>query len=119
MAFGTVNTILNTAPLIIQGATKLVRLLRERRETESVDRESPVSTPVTLEELGNEMSRIHARLDANNQSDIEQIKMIEELARQNEILARSQSRTIKLLRLLSAIAIIALILCLYLLVKSL
>ena len=118
MGFGTVNTILNTAPLIIQGATRLVRLLRERRESELEDHHEGTDEPVTIKDLSEEISRIHSRLDANSQADIEQIKMIEELARQNEILARSQARTIRLMGLLSIVAVIALLLLLYLVTGS-
>jgi len=30
MGLGTINTILNTAPIVIQGATRLIKLIRDQ-----------------------------------------------------------------------------------------
>lgn len=102
---GTLNTILNTAPLIIQGAGKLLKLIRERnqppvRETTDI--------PETLEGLKQEIRRIHARLDAGNDSDLEQIKLIEALAKQNELLATSLQKTGRRLNVITALVAVSL-----------
>ena len=85
MGFGTLNTILNTAPLIIQGATKLIKIIKEREGND----DSEDNMPATLDGLNKEVNQINSRLDANDQFNIEQIKLIEELAKQNESLANS------------------------------
>lgn len=102
VSLGTINTILNTAPIIIQGATRLVRLIKDRNKLED-DNET---MPDTLEGMGKEIERINHRIDAGNESDLEQIKLIEELARQNELLASSLKKTGKQL------VLIAVVLCL-------
>ena len=116
MAFGTLNTILNTAPLIIQGASKLVRLIRER-DTKPDDRGRDI--PASLEGLEQEINRINRRLDDGNESDLEQIKLIQELARQNELLAVSARKTARVLMVISILLIITILLTIYLVIKSL
>ena len=106
MGLGTLNTILNTAPLIIQGATKLVKMIRER---DTVDKPHN-DIPATLEGLKNEIQRINTRLDAGNQSDLEQVNLIEELARQNELLASALKRTSRQLNIITIILVVALLL---------
>ena len=105
MSLGTINAILNTAPTIIQGASKLITLIKNRGSGE----QEPVKDilPETLEGLKNEITRIHQRLDANDNSDVEQIKLIEELARQNESLAESLKKTITYLNLITALSVLA------------
>ena len=115
MAFGTLNTILNTAPLIIQGAGKLVRMIRER-DIEPDDRDRDI--PATLEGLEQEINRINKRLDSGNESDLEQIKLIQELARQNELLAVSARKTARVLMVISILLIITILLTIYLVFKS-
>ena len=110
VAFGTLNTILNTAPLIIQGAGKLVRMIRER-DIKPDDSEQDI--PATLEGLEQEINRINKRLDNSNESDLEQIKLIQELARQNELLAVSARKTARVL------IVISILLTIYLVIKSL
>jgi len=105
MGLGTLNTILNTAPLIIQGASKLIKLIKDRDESEKDG-----DVPSTLEGLKDEISRIHSRLDDNNKSDVEQIKLIEQLAKQNETLAESLRNTIKRQNVVFIIVVIAFIL---------
>ena len=115
MSLGTINTILNTAPLILQGATRLVKLIKERNKIENMEE----SIPVTLEGLAREIEHIHDRIDASNESDLEQIKLIEELARQNELLASSLKKTGRRLTLITGILCLALILVLVLLFRIL
>lgn len=106
MGLGTLNTILNSAPLIIQGATRLVKIIRERKTGNKPDND----IPATLDGLKDEIRRINTRLDAGNESDLEQVNLIEELARQNEILASTLKRTSKQLGVITVILVITLLL---------
>ena len=104
MGLGTLNTILNTAPLIIQGATRLVKLVRER----NIAAEENYTDPVNSEDFREELNRVHKRLDENSESDLEQIKLIEELARQNEALATSLKNNMKWISIIAVLALLAL-----------
>ena len=108
MGLGTLNTILNTAPLIIQGATRLVKIIRDRKPGNQPDKD----IPVTLDSMKDEIRRINTRLDARNESDLEQVNLIEELARQNEMLASTLKRTSKQLSVITVILVITLLLAL-------
>ena len=107
MGLNTLNTILNTAPLIIQGATKLVSMLKHREEKNETE---PYDIPANLDGMKIEIERLHKRLDTHSQSDLEQVKLIEELAKQNEAIATSLRSTVKQLNFFSLLAIIALVL---------
>lgn len=85
MTPGTLTTILNTAQLIVQNADKLTGLIRGRKP-EVPDEDD---LPTTLEGVRNELQRLHRRLDAGDDANVQQLKFIEELARQNELLAES------------------------------
>ena len=113
MGIGTLNTILNTAPLIIQGATKLVKMIRER----DTGKQAHDDIPATVEGLKDEIQRINTRLDAGNESDLEQVNLIEELARQNELLASALKRTNKQLNIITIILVIALLLAVISVIK--
>ena len=63
---GTINTILNTAPVIIQGASKLVKLIRERGEDNKDNDEQ--NLPDTVEGLKQEIAKIETRLAAVDES---------------------------------------------------
>ena len=110
MSFSTINTILNTAPIVIQGATRLIKLIRDEGE----DRNEEI--PETLEGIKSELQRVNQRLDANTQSDLEQIKLIEELAKQNESLAAQLKSTMAQLNRITVVAIVAIMLALLALV---
>ena len=101
----TINTILNTAPLVIKGATRLIRLIRNQGE----DGEAGQAIPATLEGLQREVERLQQRLDDNNKSNIEQVKLIEELARQNASLAAQLKNTMAQLQWLKHVSVAALI----------
>ena len=115
MGLGTLNTILNTAPLIIQGATRLVKMIRERDTGD----QSHNDIPATLEDVKEEIQRINARLDDGNESDLEQVSLIEELAKQNELLASALKRTNKQLSIITVILVITLLLAVFSSVKLL
>lgn len=108
MTPGTLKTILNSAPMIIQGATKLIEIIREREQKP----ENDGTTPVTTEGLKTDIHRLEQQLDANAESDVEQIKLIEQLAKQNETLAATLDKTCTRLNIISLIAIIAVLLAL-------
>jgi len=112
MGLGTLNTILNTAPLIIQGATKLIKIIKDREENESPEDD----IPTTLEGLKKGVNEINSRLDANDKFNIEQIKLIEELAKQNKSLAVSLKKAIAQLNIISIIAVISILFSLFLLI---
>ena len=113
MTPGTINTILNTAPMIIQGAGKLVKLLRERDE-----HDENTNIPDTLDGLKQQTERIEARLDANDESSLAQVKLIEELAKQNEALAASLKKTMTQLTIVSTIAVLSFLLALFTLLTA-
>lgn len=101
----TINTILNTAPLVIKGATRLIRLIRNQGE----DGEAGQEIPATLEGLQREVERLQQRLDDTNKSNIEQVKLIEELARQNASLAAQLKSTMAQLQWLKRVSVAVLI----------
>lgn len=101
----TINTILNTAPLVIKGATRLIKLIRNQ----GGDGEAGQAIPATLEGLQREVERLQQRLDDNNKSNIEQVKLIEELARQNASLAAQLKNTMAQLQWLKRVSLTALI----------
>lgn len=89
MTPSTITTILNSAPMVIQGASKLINLIKEQGASETDNKDE---RKLTLESLKSEIERLESRLDAVDKSNIEQIKLIEELAKQNEALATSMSK---------------------------
>ena len=105
MSLGTINTILNTAPIVMQGATRLIKLIRDQDNNNKPEEE----IPETIEGIKDEVARLHQRLDTNDESNVEQIKLIEELARQNESLAAQLKSTITHLNRITVLAIIAIL----------
>ena len=73
MSLSTINTILNTAPIVIQGATRLIKLIRDQSNNNIPEEE----IPETIEGIKEEVARLHQRLDTNDESNVEQIKLIE------------------------------------------
>lgn len=104
MGLSTINTILNTAPLILQGATRLIELIKDRGKEEN-----PENTPDTLEGIRDEVERLNERLDVNDQSNVEQIKLIEELAKQNASIATQLKKTVTHLNRITVVCFLALI----------
>ncbi len=104
MTPATLNTILKTAPMIIQGAGKLLRLMREREDESPAVRES---LPVTVEGLKQQIKQIEAGLHENYQSDVEQIRLIEQLAKQNESLAETLKQTYRKITVLTYLSVTA------------
>lgn len=100
----TLKTIINNAPLILQGANKLVQMIRDRNREQV-----PPPPAATLEDLDREVRRLEERLQASGNSDLEQVRLIEELARQNETLAESLRRAYRMLTLLTWLSGAALI----------
>ena len=106
MTPGTLKTILNTAPMIIQGASKLIELIRDRDKEAN---EGEISNPDTLVEMKQEITRIETRLNENSRSDVEQIRLIEQLAQQNEALAETLRQTMRRVTVFGILAVVALI----------
>ena len=106
MRLGTINTILNNAPLVIQGAARLIKMIKERNDN---DAESNEDMPATLEGLTVEIEKLNHKLDDNSAADVEQIELIEQLARQNETLAESLKQTLKQQAIITWVAVTALI----------
>ena len=105
MSLATINTILNTAPIVIQGATRLIKLIRDQGKENKTEEE----IPDTIDGIKNEVDRLHQRLDKNDESNVEQIKLIEELAKQNESLAMQLKSTITQLNRITFLAVIAIL----------
>ncbi|MFQ5658910.1 MAG: hypothetical protein ACE5GZ_00680 [Gammaproteobacteria bacterium] len=106
MTPGAIKTILNSAPLIIQGTGKLIQMIRERNDDHSNEVQN---IPMTVEGLKASVEQLEQRLDGNDESNVEQIKLIEQLAKQNEALAESLKKIyirLNLVAILSAIAIV-------------
>lgn len=109
MSLGTINTILNTAPMVIQGATRLIKLIRDQDNDNKPEEE----IPETIEGIKEEVARLHQRLDTNDESNVEQIKLIEELARQNESLATQLKSTVTHLNRITVLTIIAILISIF------
>ena len=107
MTPAALKTILVDAPVIIDSVRRLIDGLRKLTggTTES-------TTPTTLDGLKLELGRMEERLKANSASDVEQLKLIEELARQNEALATSVARLSGRLTAVAILALFALLLSL-------
>ena len=106
MTPATLTTILNSAPMVIQGAGKLIDLIREQT---SGKQETPEREILSLEKLQAEIANLEKRLDSVNESNIEQIKLIEQLARQNEAMAESLAQINRRLNLVTLAAITSLV----------
>jgi hypothetical protein len=103
MTPSTLNTILNSAPMVVQGASKLINLIKEQSNNKPVEEGE---TQLTVENLKTDIDRLEVRLAATDESNIEQIKLIEQLARQNEVMAESVGKSINSLNYLIAISIL-------------
>ena len=103
----TIGTLLNSAPMIIQAAGKLIDLIREREQSAATPAEK---VPVTLDNLEEIIGRLHARLDSMDEASVEQLRLIEQLARQNEALADSLQRQQQRTTFAFVLALVALLL---------
>ena len=103
MTPSTLSTILNSAPMVIQGASKLINLIKEQANSKP---DEEVDDLLTLESLKADIERLELRLDATDESNIEQIKLIEQLAKQNEAMAASMSKSINKVNLITFIVVL-------------
>lgn len=110
----TIKTILVNAPVILDSAARLIAGLRRL----GAAAEPAPDIPATLDGLRRELQQVEERLKANNESDVEQVKLIEQLARQNEALAASLTRLSLRLTALAAIGVVALLLAVLALVLA-
>lgn len=104
MTPSTITTILNSAPLVIQGASKLINLIKEQANKKP---DNDTGEQLTVESLKADVDRLEAHLATTDESNIEQIKLIEQLAKQNEVLAASMSKINRRLNLMSIVAVLA------------
>lgn len=102
----TLGTLLNTAPALIQGASKLIDLIKEKKGGSHKDG----AEAVTPDNLGEVVERLETRLDSADEANVEQIKLIEQLARQNEMLATCLQQILRRLTLVFVLAALALLL---------
>ena len=100
------GTLLNAAPALIQGASKLIDLIKEQKSGRRKDR----AGAVTPDNLGEVVERLEARLDAADEANVEQVKLIEQLARQNELLATCLQQILRRFTLVFILAALALLL---------
>lgn len=100
----TLGTLLNTAPAIIQGASKLIDLIKKRNGGKDK------AEAVTPDNLGEVVERLEARLDSADEANVEQVKLIEQLARQNEMLATCLQQILRRFTLVFILAALALLL---------
>ncbi len=104
MTPATLTTILNSAPMIIQAAGKLLKLMREKESDTDPANET---LPVTIEGLQQQIKQIEAGLHENYESDVEQIRLIEQLAKQNESLAETLKQTYRRVTVLTYLTVVA------------
>lgn len=109
MGLGTINTILNTAPILIQGATKLVQLLKQPKEEPAA---TDYDIPATIDDVKVELEKLHQRLNTQNDASIEQVNLIRGLAEQNKAIASTLRSTTRQLNFISFIAVFALVVAL-------
>lgn len=102
----TLGTLLNTAPALIQGASKLIDLIKEKKGENHKDQ----AEAVTPDNLGEVVERLEARLDSADEANVEQTKLIEQLARQNEMLATCLQQILRRFTLVFILAALALLL---------
>ena len=87
------KTILNSAPIIIQGTSKLIQIIKERNDDQSKQEQD---IPATIEGLKSATERLEQRLDKSDDSDVEQIKLIEQLAVHHVFFVIGHNRDISL-----------------------
>jgi len=105
----TLKTIINSAPLIIQGASKLIQMIKEKGDDKAPEKDD---IPLTIEALKIEVKRLEDHLEDVDVSNVEQIKLIEELAKQNETLANSLKNTLNRLNKITLLSFAAFIIAL-------
>jgi hypothetical protein len=103
----TLNTLINTAQIIMQGADKLMQVVRSRGAAVP-----DYDIPATLEGLRQQLDRVQQRLDADDEAEVEQLRLIEQLAKQNETLTATLQEVTRKTRQANLLAAAALILCL-------
>lgn len=106
------NTIISNAPLLIQGASRLIKVIKQQNDTQE---EMNLDQSLSVESLHTEVQTLHERLNDNHATEIEQTQFIEQLAKQNESLAESLRQVLRrqmLLVILTTLAIISSVLAL-------
>ena len=83
MNLSILNTLLNTAPTLIQGANQLYKIIKQQREKQGADNQ-----PEKPFDIESEIKHLQKRLDNHSEANLEQTRLIEQLAIQNETIAK-------------------------------
>lgn len=108
------RTILLDAPVIVDSVHRLIGGLRKLTGRDA----APPVAPTTFGDVQHELRRMDEQIKANSESDVEQLKLMEELARQNELLAASVSRLSGRVAALAVICVVALLLAVLAFLRS-
>jgi hypothetical protein len=85
----------------METASRLIKMLNKDKGTRE-------NIPTTLDGLRQEIRTLESRLDENSKSDIEQIRLIEELVSQNKTLAETLRQALRKVTILTGLALTAL-----------
>lgn len=105
MNLSILNTLLNTAPSLIQGANQLYKIIKQQRDKQSQSEED-----VPEFNIESEIQLLKQRLDNHSEANLEQTRLIEELAKQNASIAEQLKSTASRLQIISIFSLIALLL---------
>ena len=94
---------LRHAPTIIQGAVGLADLLKKRRAADAADADARATG-----DADEPTDRLESRMDAMDKTSMEQLRLIERLAQQNEALDKEVKQTRRVLTYTFALALLAL-----------
>lgn len=114
MNLSILNTLLNTAPTVIQGANQLYKIIKQQRDKQSVDDEDAPEFNIETE-----IQQVKQRLDNHSEANLEQTRLIEELAKQNESIAQQLKSTASRLQIISVISLFSLAFALFVLIFAL
>ena len=103
-----ISTLLSSTPKIIQAAGKLIEMVKEREQNTRA--RATIDVPVTPDNLPEVIASLEARLDSMDEASVEQLKLIEQLARQNEMLTTSLQKQQQRATFAFGLALIALLL---------
>ena len=95
---------LRHAPTIIQGAVKLTELLRQRKAANAGAKTGDGEPPGEATK-----SHLEARMEAAEHADMEQLRLLKQLAQQNEALDNATQENRQALRYIFVLALLALL----------
>ena len=103
-----IGTLLSSTPKIIEAAGKLIDIVKEREQNTGA--RAKINVPVTPDNLPEVIASLEMRLDTMDEASVEQLKLIEQLARQNEALTTSLQKQQQRANFAFVLALIALLL---------